>query len=118
MFFETNVQFTLRGDGAHEYDFANDLIWSGGPGYYLVRNPRTLLGVQFVASGEYKDVDRFQGKPAEDTGITSVFLGPRVVASRGRWSAEVSAELPVFIHNTALQVVPDYRLHGAISVQF
>jgi hypothetical protein len=38
--------------------------------------------------------------------------------SRGRWSAEVAAELPVLIDNTALQVVPDYRLRGGISVQF
>jgi hypothetical protein len=118
LFFETNVQFTLRGDGTHQYHFANDLIWSGGPGYYIVRNRDAIFGVQFVASGEYKDVDRFRGKPAEDTGITSVFLGPRLVASRGRWSAELAADLPVFIHNTSLQAVPDYRLHSGISVQF
>jgi hypothetical protein len=118
MFFETNVQFAARTEGTNEYRFADDLIWSGGPGYYLVRNADTVLGLQLVASGEYKGRDRFRGQPADDTGISSVFLGPRVVASRGRWSAEVSAELPVSIHNTALQTVPDYRLHGAISVQF
>jgi hypothetical protein len=55
---------------------------------------------------------------AEDTGITSVFLGPRVVASYGRWSGEVTAEFPVSIDNTALQVVPDYRLRGGISFHF
>ncbi len=118
LFFETNVQFTLRGDSTHQYHFANDLIWSGGPGYYIVCNHDTVFGVQLAASGEYKDVDRFRGKPAEDTGITSVFLGPRLLASRGRWSAELAADLPVFIHNTALQAVPDYRLHVGISVQF
>jgi hypothetical protein len=118
VFFEANVQFTLRGDGTHQYHFANDLVWAGGPGYYIVRNRDTTVGVQFLASGEYKDVDRFRGEKAEDTGITSVFLGPRIVVSRGRWSAEVAAELPVLIDNTALQVVPDYRLHGGISVQF
>lgn len=118
VFFEANVQFTLRGDGAHQYHFANDLVWAGGPGYYIVRNRDTTVGVQFVVSGEHKDVDRFRGKKAEDTGITSVFLGPRIVVSRGRWSAEAAAELPVLIDNTALQVVPDYRLRGGISVQF
>ena len=118
VFFETNVQFTLRGDGTHQYHFANDLVWSGGPGYYVVRNRDIIFGVQCVVSGERKDVDRFRGKKAEDTGITSVFLGPRLVASRGRWSAEVAIDLPVSIDNTALQVVPDYRLHGGISVQF
>lgn len=118
MFLETNVQFAARTEGAHDYRFADDLIWNGGPGYYIVRNANNLLGLQFVASGEYKGRDRFRGEPAVDTGISSVFLGPRVVASRGRWSAEVSADLPVYIHNTSLQAVPDYRLHGAISVQF
>jgi len=118
VFFETNVQFTLRGDGAHQYHFANDLVWNAGPGYYFVRRRDMIVGLQFVASGEYKDVDRFRGKKAEDTGITSVFLGPRIVVSRGRFSAEVAAEIPVLIDNTALQVVPDYRLRGAISFHF
>ena len=118
VFFETNVQFTLRGDGLHQYHFANDLGWSGGPGYYFVRDAQNVIGLQFVVSGEHKDVDRFRGKPADDTGITSVFLGPRIVASRGRWSAEVAAEFPVLIDNTALQVVPDYRIRGGFSFHF
>ena len=118
VFFETNVQFTLRGDGAHQYHFANDLVWNAGPGYYLIRRRDMIVGLQFVASGEYKDVDRFRGKRAEDTGITSVFLGPRLVVSRGRFSAEVAGEIPVLIDNTASQVVPDYRLRGAISFHF
>jgi hypothetical protein len=117
-FAEANLQFTLRGDGAHQYHFANDLGWSGGPGYYLIRSSRAVVGLEFVVSGEHKDVDRFRGKPADDTGITSVFVGPRVVASRGRWSAEIEADLPVAIDNTALQVVPDYRLRGGISFHF
>lgn len=118
MFFEVNVQFTLRGDGAHDYHFANDRNWSAGPGYYFIRRQDMILGAQFVVSGEHKDVDRFRGAAAEDTGITSVFVGPRIVASRGRFSAEVAVDLPVKIDNTALQAVPDYRLRGAISFHF
>ena len=117
-FAEGSVQFALRGDGLHQYDFANDLTWDAGPGYYLVRNKQTLLGLQFIVSGEHKDVDRFRGAPAVDTGITSVFVGPRMVASRRGWSAEVQVDLPVLIDNTALQVVPDYRIRGGISFQF
>jgi hypothetical protein len=118
LFFESSVQFTLRGDGAHQYHFANDLTWAGGPGYYVIHRPDTLAGLQFEVSGEYKDVDRFRGKPAEDTGITSVFVGPRIVVAHGRWSAEFAVDLPVSINNTALQAVPDYRLRGGIAVQF
>ena len=118
VFFETNVQFTLRCDGTHQYHLANDLTWSIGPGYYFIRRHDMIIGLQCIASGEHKGVDRFRGKPAEDTGITSIFLGPRLVASRGRLSAEVAADFPVKINNTALQVVPDYRLQGAISFHF
>ena len=118
VFLETNVEFTLRGDGAHQYHFANDLAWGGGPGYYLVRNRHTLVGAQFEISGEHKDVDRFRGKPADDTGITAVFAGPRIVASRGSWSAEIAGEFPVLIDNTALQAVPDFRLRTGIAVHF
>jgi hypothetical protein len=112
------VQFTLRGDGVRQYHFANDLVWSGGPGYYLLRRIDAVAGMQFVVSGEYKDVDRFRGKLAEDTGITSVFVGPRLVASLGRPSGEVDVDLPVSIENTALQIVPDYRSRGAVSFHF
>src|SRR5438094_9106024 len=89
-FAEANGQFTLRGDGAHQYHFANDLIWSAGPGYYPVRKRDTLIGFQCVASGESKDVDRFQGRAAEDTGVTSVFIGPRIIASHDQLSGELA----------------------------
>jgi hypothetical protein len=118
LFLETSVQFTLRGDGAHQYHFANDLIWDAGPGYYFVRQRDTIVGLQLVISGEHKDKDRFRGRPAEDTGITSIFGGPRIVASRGRWSAEAGVDLPLSIENSALQVVPDYRIRGGFSVHF
>ena len=117
-FFQADAQFTLRGDGAHQYHFANDLSWSGGPGYYFVRTHRTIFGLQFACSGEHKDVDRFRGQAADDTGITSVFLGPRFMISSGKISAELAAELPVSIDNTALQVVPDYRLRASFAIRF
>lgn len=117
-FFEANTQFALRGDGLHQYHFANDLSWNGGPGYYFVRRHDAILGLQFAVSGEHKDVDRFRGEAAEDTGITSIFVGPRAVASFGKISGEIAAELPVSIENTALQVVPDYRLRASIAIRF
>jgi hypothetical protein len=117
-FFQGDAQFALRGDGRHQYDFANDISWGAGPGYYFIWRRDTILGLQFVVSGEHKDVDRFQGRPAEDTGITSLFLGPRVIAAFGRISGEIAVDLPVLIDNTALQIVPDYRIRGGIAIRF
>jgi hypothetical protein len=117
-FFEADAQFMLRSEGAYDYHFADDLSWSGGPGYYLLRRPNALVGVQCAVSGEHKGLDQFRGEPAEDTGITSVFVGPRIVASVGKISGELAAEFPVSIDNTALQVVPDYRLRASVAVRF
>lgn len=117
-FAEANAQFTLRGDGAHDYHFANDLTWNAGPGYYLMRKPDRLIGCQCVASGESKDVDRFQGRAAEDTGVTSVFVGLRLIASRDRISGELAAEFPVLMNTTAFQAVPDYRLRASVAVSW
>jgi hypothetical protein len=117
-FFLADTQFALRREGAHQYQFANDLSWSGGPGYYFVRNRQAIAGLQLVCSGEHKGLDRFQGQAAEDTGITSVFLGPRVIASFGKVSGELAVEIPVSIDNTALQAVPGYRIRGSVAIRF
>ena len=117
-FFQADAQFALRGDGAHQYHFANDLSWDGGPGWYVMRRPNAVVGLQCACSGEHKKKDRFRGEPAEDTGLTAFYVGPRVIASFGKFSAELLAELPVSIENTALQVVPDYRLRAGIAFQF
>jgi hypothetical protein len=117
-FFQADSQFAWRGDGEHQYDFANDISWSGGPGYYFTRSHRAIVGLQFVVSGEHKDLDRFRGAPVEDTGMTSLFLGPRIVASVGKISAELGVDIPVLIDNTALQTVPDYRIRGGIALRF
>jgi hypothetical protein len=118
VFLQADTQFTLRGDGRHSYHFANDLSWSGGPGIYFMRNDRGSFGLQCVISGEYKDTDRFQGRVAEDTGITSLYVGPRLIAQLGRVSGDVGADLPVLLDNTALQAVPDYRIRAGFSIHF
>ena len=117
-FFDTNLQFMWRGDGAHDYNFANDLSWDAGPGYYFVRNKDLVVGLQFFTSGETKGKDEFQGHPAEDTAMTEEYVGPRVVASYGRWSAEFKAEIPVILENSSFQVMPDYRLKAGIAIRF
>lgn len=117
-FFQADAQYALRTEGAHQYRFANDIAWSGGPGYYIVRRPNAIVGVQCACSGEHKGLDRFRGEDAEDTGVTSVFIGPRIVGSFSVFTGEVGAEFPVSIDNTALQIVPNYRLRASIGLRF
>ena len=119
MFMTANVQYTIRTEGDYDYEFANDLTWSGGPGAYLLLQDERTLSLQLVVSGEHKGKDMFQSESAEDTGVTSVYLGPQIDFT---WSEQLSTELgvdlPVSIDNTALQSVPDYRIRAAVTWRF
>jgi len=118
-FLTANTQYTIRSTGDFNYRFANDLTWSGGPGIYLLLNDNYSVSVQLVVSGENKKRDTFRGVIAEDTGVTAVYLGPQINFTWSeKFSAEIGADLPVSIANTALQIVPDYRIRAGITYRF
>ena len=118
-YLRAGTQYTIRSTGDFDYRYANDLTWSGGPGYYFLLTERHSLALQLAVSGETKGLDTFQGEAASDTGITSVFLGPLLNYSwSDKFNAEVGVDLPVSIDNTALQIVPDYRLRLALIWHF
>lgn len=118
-FLTAAAQYAIRTEGDHTYEYANDLIWSGGPGAYLLFEDGYTLALQANVSGENKGRDRFLDEIAVDTGITSVFVGPQLLATFGsRCTVDVGIDLPVSIDNTALQIVPDYRVRGALAVRF
>jgi len=118
-FVGANAQYTIRTKGDFDYRYANDLAWWGGPGVFLALNEYYTVALQLSVSGEHKRRDTFRDQKADDTGITSVFLGPQVsVTWRERLSTELGADLPMSIHNTALQSVPDYRVRAAVNWRF
>ena len=118
-FFSANAQYAIRSTGSIDYRYANDLTWAGGPGAFLQFSDRQTLALQLIVSGETKPRDTFRGEPTEDTGITAVYLGPQINYT---WSDKLSAEfgvgLPVSISNTALQLVPDWRVRAAVTWHF
>src|SRR5262249_4811502 len=119
LFLSASGQYAIRTEGDFDYQFANDLTWNGGPGALLIMNDDFTLSLQANISGEFKKRDTFQGEPAEDTGITAVYVGPEFSCSWGeKLSAEVGVDIPVSIDNTALQAVPDYRVHAALQWHF
>lgn len=118
-FFTAAVQYAIRTEGDFDYQYANDLVWSGGPGWIAVLNDDFTLSLQANCIGEHKGMDELAGEKAEDTGITSVFLGPEISLTwRSHLSAELGADFPVSIDNTALQIVPDWRVRAALTWHF
>ncbi len=118
-FAAASVQYAIRSTGDYDYAFANDLTWSGGPGVFLAINDSFTLSLEAAVSGETKGRDHFRGEAVEDTGVTTVYVGPELLFTwRDKLSALIAADLPVFRDNTALQVVPDYRIRAAITWHF
>jgi hypothetical protein len=118
-YLRAGTQYAIRSTGDFDYRYANDLTWSGGPGYYFRMTERHSLALQLVVSGETKGCDTFQGETAADTGITTVFLGPLMNYTwSDKLNAEVGVDFPVSIDNTALQIVPDYRVRAALIWHF
>src|SRR5690606_15982793 len=109
---------------AFDYRYANDLLFSGGPGLYLFAGH--LLGgqpwalrAQALLSGETKGTDSIDGQRVGDTGYTGLYLGPALGFAWGvHLGAELALDAPVLQHNSGLQIVPDYRLRGAATWRF
>ncbi|MGE5752789.1 MAG: hypothetical protein ACM319_04020 [Deltaproteobacteria bacterium] len=119
LFATAAVHYSIRTEGDFDYRFANDLIFHVKPGVYLWLADEGTLGLQLALTGETKGKDKFQGQEAADTGITSLFLGPEASLTwHENLSAELAADFPVVENNTSLQIVPDYRLRGAVSWRF
>ena len=118
-FFAADVQYAIRSKGDHDYRYANDFSWRAGPGFYLKDDADLSFAVQLVCSGEAKGKDEFRGGHAGDTALAAVYLGPKFSGTyRNRIAAEVELGVPVSIDNSALQIVPDYRVRAGFSVQF
>jgi hypothetical protein len=113
------INYTIRTKGDFGYRHANDLTWNIKPGGYLWLSDEGALGLQLAVSGEDKGKDTLAGVKAEDTGMTSVFIGPELTYTwHEHLSAELGTEFPVVSNNTALQLVPDYRIKAAVTWRF
>ncbi len=123
-FATASLQYAIRGSGAYGYRFANDILYAGGPGAYLLAGDQLWgapysLRLQLLLSGESKGTDKVEGQSVGDTGITTLNLGPVIGFAWGlHLATELGAELPVLQNNTQLQIVPDYRLRGGFTWRF
>ena len=119
LFLTGAMQYAIRTEGAYGYQFANDWTWLGGPGVYLLLGDKHTLALQAVVSGESKGQDTMPGMTMDDTAVTSVFLGPQINYTwSSRLSAMVGADLPVSIVSSGEQLVPTYRVRGAVTWRF
>jgi hypothetical protein len=119
LFMTANAQYAIRSEGSFQHRYANDLTWSGGPGVYLAMNHSCTLALQAVVSGETKGKDKFGGVDDGDSAETIVYAGPQINFTwKNKLSAQVGADLPVSVYDSGVQLVPDYRVHAALTWRF
>lgn len=118
-FILTSVQYTLRTEGAYDYEFADDTVWEGGLGAYLLLEDSHSLSLRIVGTGKHKASDRHQGMLVPDSALNNYYLGPRVVLTAlSRWVVEGGADLALDTDQEKSTVVPDVRVRGAVSYRF
>jgi hypothetical protein len=119
LFVTAATQFAIRGEGDFDYRYAHDLTWVGGPGVFALLTHAYSLGLQAVLSGETKGKDTQAGERLDDTGITALYVGPGFNLTWGTsLAADLAVDVPVVQENTAVQIVPDYRIRGGIIWRF
>jgi hypothetical protein len=118
-FFSAQAQYYLRTEGEATFEFGDMLMFTGGPGIYLLSNNRCTLNLQWNGVISMESRSRLFGEESDQTGLTSYYLGPQASLTVGRhFTAIMGMDVPLKIYNSGLQAVPDYRLHGSVSWRF
>ena len=119
LFGSASLQYAIRGEGAFDYRYANELNWLVETGGYVVLEHDWSLALQAVAGGAYKGDDVLAGKSTDDTRIAFTFLGPGFTFTWGEsLGVDLTGDLPVSRHNTGVQIVPSYRIRGGVTWHF
>jgi len=118
-YWATDIQYVVRTRGDFDYEYADELTAETVPGAYLLTDPEYTLGLGAALTTETKGKDNIDGTDLDDTGITSLYAGPVIQFTWGSsLSAELIADLPAIQNNTAVQLVPDFRIRGGLVWRF
>ncbi len=110
---------TWHSEGAYQYRMANEISATVSAGYYLWQDGRSHVAAQINLEGESKGQDTVAGEATDDTANHNLFIGPEIAALiAGKWSAIVAVDLPISARNSAVQLVPTWRLRAGASWAF
>jgi hypothetical protein len=112
------LMYAIRGEGAFDYRYANDLQGVLVPGVLVWRSVDAQVALQGVLSAETKGQDEQQGRTLADTAATTLFVGPGVNVGWKQLEADAAVEIPVLTHRTGVQIAPDVRVRGGIRWRF
>jgi len=119
IFANGQMQYGIRSEGDFQHRYANDWSWAAGIGYYVVLQDDYSIAIQATTSGESKGMDSFAGVPDPDSAETLIYAGPEVAMTwQDNLNVHVGADLPLSRANSGEQLLPDYRIHAALTWRF
>jgi hypothetical protein len=114
-----SAQYTFRTEGAADYRFANDLVWSTAPGWLFLIGEDQSVALSMVFSGEHKGSDHLDGELLPRTAMSNLYLGPEVFyAVSNRFSLQLGVDLPVALDVGGAAVKPETRSRVGVSWSF
>lgn len=115
-----DLQYTIRGDGAYSYRYANDFIWSSALGAFVYLEDENQVAARVRLSGQYKMYDTGQGGiEFSDTAARSNFIGPELSGNVGQaFQAVLGLDIPMDVNNSDLQITATYRWRAAVTYRF
>lgn len=119
MLFLTSTQYTIRTEGDFNYEFADDVILTAAPGYYLMLEHDFTLGAALSFSGEFKNKDDLNSEKVAGSAISNLYLGPAVFFTLDEnISAEITFDFRVSGEDAGSTVVPENRMRASMSYRF
>ncbi len=107
----------VRGQGAHDFDTADDLTWYAGIGAMVVEEKGFTLALSARFFGDTKDQDYFLGQRLGDTLSTNVYVGPHAVATIGKnLTADVGLDLPMRQENSGVSSTSNWRMQAGLKL--
>lgn len=117
--FLADSQYTIRTEGDFDYEFADDLIWSVGPGYYMLLKDTYSVATRLSFSGEFKGKDRLEKSVVRGSQVSNLYLGPEILVTIGESiGGQIGVDFRVSDQDKDAQVVPDFRIKSALSYRF
>jgi hypothetical protein len=117
---DSSLIYTIRTEGAQEYEFGNVLKLNGAISAQIgewLKKYRLYLTLE--ANAVFEDKDKQHGETVEETGGTFLFLTPGLRLQGGdSWVAYVSAPLPAVQNRPSGHQDLDYSILAGISFLF
>jgi len=114
-----STQYTYRTEGSFNYEFADDVVWTFGPGYYPIVEESYSVATRAVLSGEHKGKDKLNNESLSRSQIGNIYAGPEVILS---WKNYLLFDLggDFLISDTGKDALisPDFRIRSGVSYRF